>query len=133
MSAQGGNHCSKLLPTCTCTPFGKCQRYKTITFYSDDFCFYHVAFSENITFFFSFTLDTTDRATYVQKPAVGKKRRADYLEDSRSFVEETLRSLNSHQGVVQQELTQMEAGKKSSATSCITYGNKNINLLTVLC
>ena len=96
------------------------------------FVFNHVAFSENITFFFSFTLDTTDSATYVQKPAVGKKRRGDYLEDSRSFVEETLRSLNSHQGDVQQELTQMEAEKKSSATPCITYGNKNINLLTVL-
>jgi len=94
------------------------------------FVFNHVAFSENITFFFSFTLDTTDSATHVQKPAVGKKRRADCLEDSRSFIEETLRSLNSHQGK-QQGLTQMEAEKKSSATPCITYGNKNINLLTV--
>lgn len=96
------------------------------------FVFNHVAFSENITFFFSFTLDTTDSATYVQKPAVDKKCRAHSLEDSRSFVEGTLRSLNSHQGKVQHQLTQMEAEKKSSATPCITYGNKNINLLTVL-
>ena len=95
------------------------------------FVFNHVAFSENITHFFSFTLDTTDSATYVQKPAVGKKRRADCLEDSRSFIEETLRSLNSHQGNVQQGLTQMEAEKESSVTPCITYGNKNINQLTV--